>query len=212
MVGGLHTDANRKSEGWRPDRIAADRGTTWENALVDLVLAEQGRVAKITFSMSETNVAMQLAQPWVVIGSDAEGFDPANAQGRTHPRAYGSFARILGKYVRDEHVLTLEDAVRKMTSATASRLGIRDRGLVRPGTFADLVVFDPATITDRATYEQPHQLATGVDVVLVNGVTVWKNGAATNEKPGRALRGPGYGMPWTNRARHGMSASVFSPI
>jgi len=195
MVVGLQTDANRKYEGWRLDRIAADRGTTWENALVDLVLAEQGRVAKITFSMSETNVAMQLAQPWVVIGSDAEGFDPANAQGRTHPRAYGSFARILGKYVRDEHVLTLEDAVRKMTSATASRLGIRDRGLVRPGTFADLVVFDPATITDRATYEQPHQLATGVDVVLVNGVTVWKNGAATNEKPGRALRGPGYGMP-----------------
>ncbi len=85
--------------------------------------------------------------------------------------------------------------MRKMTSATASRLGIRDRGLVRPGTFADLVVFDPATITDRATYEQPHQLATGVDVVLVNGVTVWKNGAATNEKPGRALRGPGYGKP-----------------
>lgn len=159
---------------------------------MDLVLAEDGRAGKITFSMSDANVAMQLAQPWVIIGSDAEGFDPATAKGRTHPRAYGTFARVLGKYVRDDHVLTLEDGVRKMTSATAARLRLYDRGLLRQGMFADVVVFDPATIADRATYEQPHQLAVGVDVVLVNGVAVWRNGAATGASPGRALRGAGY--------------------
>ena len=110
----------------------------------------------------------------------------------THPRASGTFARILGKYVRDERVLTLEDAVRKMTSATAARLGIRDRGALKEGMFADIVVFDPATIADKATYERPHQLAVGVDAVLVNGVLVWRDGTATNAMPGRALRGAGW--------------------
>ncbi len=195
MVVGLSNPSVRKYEGWRLDRIAADHGKPWTETLVDLVLAEQGRVGKITFSMSDTNVAMQLARPWVVIGSDAEGFDPATAKGQTHPRAYGTFARILGKYVREDHVLTLEDAVRKMSSATAERLGIHDRGLIKPGMFADVVVFDPATVTDRATYERPHQLAAGFDAVLVNGVSVLRYGRATDAKPGRALRGPGYGMP-----------------
>lgn len=192
MVVGLTRPELLKYEGWRLDKIAADRARPWPETLVDLVLAEEGRVGKITFSMSDANVAMQLAKPWVIIGSDAEAHDPATAQGMTHPRAYGSFARILGKYVREEHVLTLEDAVRKMTSATASRLGIHDRGLLRQGMFADIVVFDPATIADRATYERPHQLAVGVDAVLVNGVPVWRGGAATNALPGRALRGAGY--------------------
>jgi N-acyl-D-amino-acid deacylase len=192
MVVGLTKPELRKYEGWRLDRIAADRGRPWTETLVDVVLAEDGRAGKITFSMSDANVAMQLAQPWVTIGSDAEGFDPATAKGRTHPRAYGTFARVLGKYVRDDHVLTLEDGVRKMTSAAAARLGLHDRGLLRQGMFADVAVFDAATIADRATYEQPHQLAVGVDVVLVNGVAVWRNGAATGASPGRALRGAGY--------------------
>jgi len=192
MVVGLTRPELRKYEGWRLDRIAADRNRTWTETLVDLVLAEEGRAGKITFSMSDANVAMQLAQPWVIVGSDAGAFDPATATGRTHPRAYGTFARVLGKYVRDDHVLTLEDAVRKMTSATASRLGLYDRGLLRQGMVADVVVFDASTIADRATYEQPHQLATGVDAVLVNGVAVWRNGSATGALPGRALRGPGY--------------------
>ncbi|MEP6733553.1 MAG: D-aminoacylase [bacterium] len=192
MVVGITRAELKKYEGWRLDRIAADLNRPWADALIDLVLAEQARVGKITFSMSDANVAMQLAQPWVIIGSDAEAFDPAKAQGMTHPRAYGTFARMLGKYVRDEHVLTLEDAVRKMTSATAARLGIRDRGTLKPGMFADVVVFDPLTIADKATYESPHQLAVGVDVVLVNGVAVWRNGAATNAFPGRSLRGAGW--------------------
>jgi dihydroorotase/N-acyl-D-amino-acid deacylase len=191
MVVGITRPELKKYEGWRLDRIAADLKRPWPDALIDLVLAENARVGKITFSMSDANVAMQLAQPWVIIGSDAEAHDPAKAESMTHPRAYGTFARILGKYVREDHVLTLEDAVRKMTSATAVRLGIRDRGTLRSGMFADVVVFDPATIIDKATYERPHQLAVGVDVVLVNGVAVWRDGAPTNAMPGRALRGTG---------------------
>ncbi|MEO8333483.1 MAG: D-aminoacylase [bacterium] len=192
MVVGITRPELARYEGWRLDRIAADLERPWTEALVDLVIAEQARVGKITFSMSDANVAMQLRQPWVIIGSDAEAHDPAKAQNMTHPRAYGTFARVLGKYVRDEHVLSLEDAVRKMTSATAALLGIRDRGTLKAGMFADVVVFDPATIIDKATYEKPHQLAVGVDVVLVNGVTVWRDGVATNATPGRALRGAGW--------------------
>jgi N-acyl-D-amino-acid deacylase len=192
MVVGIAKPELKQYEGWRLDRIAADTKRSWPDALIDLVLAENARVGKITFSMSDANVAMQLAQPWVIIGSDAEAHDPAKAQGMTHPRAYGTFARMLGKYVREDHVLTLEDAVRKMTSATAARLGLRDRGTLSRGMFADVVVFDPATITDRATYERPHQLAVGVDVVLVNGVAVWRDGTPTNAMPGRALRGAGW--------------------
>ena len=192
MVVGITRPELKKYEGWRLDRIAAERNQSWPETLIDLVLAEEGRVGKITFSMSDANVAMQLARPWVIIGSDAEAHDPARSQGMTHPRAYGTFARMLGKYVRDERVLSLEDAVRKMTSATAARLGIHDRGVLTAGMFADIVVFDPATIADRATYERPHQLAIGMDVVLVNGVAVWRDGAATNAMPGKALRGRGW--------------------
>ncbi|MDQ6633498.1 MAG: amidohydrolase family protein [Gemmatimonadota bacterium] len=192
MVVGLTRPELAKYEGWRLDKIAADRGRPWAETLADLVLAEEGRVGKITFSMNDANVAMQLRRPWVVIGSDAEAHDPAVARGLAHPRAYGTFSRILGKYVRQDSVLTLEDAIRRMTSAVAIRLGITDRGLVKAGMFADLVVFDPATIIDRATYERPHQLSVGVRNVFVNGVDVWREGAPTNALPGRALRGAGW--------------------
>jgi dihydroorotase/N-acyl-D-amino-acid deacylase len=192
MVVGLTRPELLKYEGWRLDRIAADRGRSWAETVADIVLAENGRAGKITFSMSDENVAMQLRRPWVVIGSDAEAHDPAVSRGLAHPRAYGTYARVLGKYVRGDGVLTLEDAVRRMTSAVATRLGITDRGLVKPGLFADLVIFDPVTIVDRATYERPHQLAAGVRDVLVNGVSVWHDGAATGALPGRALRGAGW--------------------
>ena len=192
MVVGLTKPELAKYEGWRLDRIAADRGRPWAETLVDLVDAEDGRVGKITFSMSDQNVAMQLRRPWVVIASDAEAHDPATARGLAHPRAYGTFARVLGRYVRDERLFSLEEAVRRMTSAVAARIGVTDRGLVRPGMFADLAVFDPATIADRATYERPHQLAVGVQHVLVNGTEVWRDGAATGATPGRALRGSGF--------------------
>ena len=122
------------------------------------------------FMASEDNLKLQLRQPWMKFGTDASGLDPDNARSLAHPRSYGNMTRVLGHYVRDEHVLTLEDAIRKMTSSTANRLSIPDRGLVKEGFFADLVLFDPATIADRATYEKPHQLSVGIQEVIVNGV------------------------------------------
>jgi dihydroorotase/N-acyl-D-amino-acid deacylase len=126
------------------------------------------------------------------IGTDAGGPDPDSVRALVHPRTFGNYPRILGLYVRDEKVIPLEDAIRKMTSAVATRLSIHDRGLLKPGMYADVVVFDPATIADRATYEQPKQLSTGVRDVWVNGVQVLRDGKHTGATPGRALRGPGY--------------------
>ncbi|MEO6209581.1 MAG: D-aminoacylase [Gemmatimonadaceae bacterium] len=187
----LSTPSLAKYEGWRLDKIADDMHKSWGEAMADVVLASGGRAGKVTFSMTDENVAMQLRRPWVVIGTDAGGFDPADAKGLTHPRAYGSYPRLLGKYVREEHVLTLEDAIRKFSSGVAERLSIPDRGLLRAGMYADVVVFDPATIIDKATYEKPHQLSVGIREVFVNGVEVLKDGVHTGAKPGRALRGVG---------------------
>jgi dihydroorotase/N-acyl-D-amino-acid deacylase len=142
--------------------------------------------------MDEANIRLQLRQPWIKFGTDAGGPDPATARGLTHPRAYGTFTRILGRYVREEQVIPLEDAVRKMTSAVTTRLNIQDRGVLREGLFADIVVFDPATIRDVATFEEPHQVSVGVRDVFVNGVGVLRNGVHTGATPGRALRGSGY--------------------
>jgi N-acyl-D-amino-acid deacylase len=194
VVGLLSTPSLAKYEGWRLDKIADDMHKSWGEAMADVVLTSRGRAAKLTFSMTDENVAMQLKRPWVVIGTDAEGLDPATATGLTHPRAYGSYPRLLGKYVREEHVLTLEDAIRKFSSGVAERLSIPDRGVLRAGMYADVVVFDPNTIIDKATYEKPHQLSVGMKEVFVNGVEVLKNGVHTGAKPGRALRGVGAGM------------------
>ena len=194
VVGLLSTPSLAKYEGWRLDKIADDMHKSWGEAMADVVLISGGRAGKLTFSMTDENVAMQLKKPWVVIGTDAEGFDPDSAKGLTHPRAYGSYPRLLGKYVREEHVLTLEDAIRKFSSGVAERLSIPDRGLLRAGMYADVVVFDPNAIIDKATYEKPHQLSVGVREVFVNGVEVLKDGVHTGAKPGRALRGVGAGM------------------
>ncbi|MDQ2765710.1 MAG: D-aminoacylase [Gemmatimonadota bacterium] len=194
VVGLLSTPSLAKYEGWRLDKIADDMHKSWGEAMADIVLTSGGRAGKLTFSMTDENVAMQLKRPWVVIGTDAEGFNPDSAKGLTHPRAYGSYPRLLGKYVREEHVLTLEDAIRKFSSGVAERLSIPDRGLLRAGMYADVVVFDPNTIIDKATYEKPHQLSVGMREVFVNGVEVLKDGAHTGAKPGRAIRGVGAGM------------------
>jgi N-acyl-D-amino-acid deacylase len=192
MVVGFRADSLRKFEGLRLNEIADSLGRDWGNALVDLVLAENNRLGKLNFRMSDANVAMKIAQPWVVIGSDAGGHNPETARSLTHPRAYGTFTRVLGRYTRDEGALRLEDAVRKMTSATAQILRLRDRGMLREGMFADVVIFDPATVADHATYVQPHQLSTGVRHVWVNGVRVLRDGIHTGATPGRAVRGPGW--------------------
>jgi dihydroorotase/N-acyl-D-amino-acid deacylase len=142
--------------------------------------------------MSEDNVRLGIQQPWIKFGTDAGGVDPDSARSLTHPRSYGTFPRVVGRYVRDERLLSLEEAVRKSTSASAARLLIPDRGVLREGFFADLVLFDPNTIVDRATFDAPHQLSAGVRYVLVNGVFVVRDGRHTGAKPGRILRGPGY--------------------
>ena len=192
MVLGFRKPELVKYNGMRLDAIAADMGRPWAEAMIDLLVAEENRLSKLTFGMDEANVAMQLARPWVTIGSDAGGQDPERARGLTHPRAYGTYTRVLGKYVRTDSVMTLEEAVRRMSGATAAQLHLRDRGLLREGMKADVVLFDAATVIDRATYEQPHQLSTGVRAVWVNGVAVVRDGRHTGATPGRVVRGAGW--------------------
>jgi N-acyl-D-amino-acid deacylase len=160
---------------------------------MDLVLEDRSRVGTIYFMMSDDNLKKQIRLPWVSFASDASSIanEGVFLKSSAHPRAYGSFARVLGKYVRNEKVLTLPDAIRKLAAQPASNLGLDRRGLLKPGMFADIVVFDPALVADRATFDQPHQYAVGVRHVFVNGVQVLKDGEHTGRKPGRALWGPG---------------------
>lgn len=192
MLLGLNLPEHQQYRGWWLADVAEAMGKHWTETAMDLVLAERQRISTMYFLMSEENVAMQIAQPWMKFGTDAGGIDPTVATGLAHPRAYGTFTRVLGKYVREEGVVGLEDAVRKMSSAVATRLKIRDRGLLHVGYYADVVVFDPETVIDHATYDEPHQLSTGVEYVLVNGVAVVSGGEHTGAMPGRAVRGPGW--------------------
>ena len=179
--------------GKRLDEIAAMRGQDWIEAALDLLLAEGQRISTIFFSMDEANLRTQVQQPWIKFATDAGGYDPAwaEARGPVHPRGYGTFPRVLRKYVREERLLTLEEAVRKMTSAVADRLSLRDRGMLREGFFADVVLFDPETVGDRATFEEPHRLSVGVRDVWVNGARVLAGGVHTGATPGRFVKGPG---------------------
>jgi dihydroorotase/N-acyl-D-amino-acid deacylase len=163
----------------------------WDEAAMDLLISERQRIGTVYFLMSEENVKLNLAQPWMKFGTDAGGVDPDSTRGLTHPRSYGNFTRIMGKYVRDEKVMSLEEAVRKATSAVATRLSIPDRGLLREGFYADITVFDPNTIKANSTFEEPHKLSDGVKYVWVNGTMVVRDGRHTGAKPGKVLRGPG---------------------
>jgi len=189
---GFNKQENRRYMGMRLSAVAAERGQDWIETAFDLVLDERQRIGTIYFMMKEENVAMQIGQSWIKFGTDAGGMDPETARGLSHPRAYGTFTRILGKYVREEGATTLEEAVRKMSSAVATRLHIRNRGLLKEGFYADVVVFDPETVGDRATYEEPHQVSVGMQHVFVNGVAVVDGGVHTDALPGRAVRGPGW--------------------
>ena len=195
MTVGYEKPEWKQYEGKRIAEIATMMKKDWANTVVDILLGTDARVGMLVFMMSEPNVEMQMRQPWMKFGTDADGWDPDSAKQLIHPRAYGTFTRILGHYVRDRKVMTLEEGVRKMTSAVANRLSIRDRGQLREGFFADVVIFEPATIIDVATYSKPHQNSIGVQTVLVNGVRVWDNGKHTGAKPGRIVRGPGYAGP-----------------
>lgn len=174
--------------------VAKMRGVSPEQAVIDLVLADRGRSGAIYFLMNEDNVRRQAAIPWVSFGSDAEAAAPEGVflKSSTHPRAYGNFARFLGRYVRDEKIVPLADAIRRLSALPASNLGLRDRGSLKPGMAADVVLFDPATIADHSTFEKPMQFATGVRDVFVNGVQVLKDGEPTGAKSGRFVKGAGW--------------------
>jgi N-acyl-D-amino-acid deacylase len=193
LITDLRRPENAPYVGKRLSEIAQMMGTDYLDAAMKLISSEHRRVETIYFLMNEDNVKLQLQQPWIKIGTDAAGPDPDSVRALLHPRSYGTYPRILGRYVRDEHVLTLEDAIRKMSSAVATRLSIADRGMLKPGMYADVVLLDPNTIIDRATFEDPKQISTGVRYVWVNGTLVWHDGKHTGAKPGRILRGQGYG-------------------
>jgi len=193
LLVGFKNDKLKPLTGKTLGEVARMRGTDPENTILDLILEDQSRIGTVYFLMSEDNIKKQIKYPWVSFGSDAESQAPEGVflKSSTHPRAYGNFARLLGKYVRDEKVITLQDAIRRLSGLPATNLGLDRRGFLKKGYFADVVIFDPKTIADKATFEQPQQYAVGVRDVFVNGVQLLKNGDHTGKFSGRALWGPG---------------------
>lgn len=205
MLVGFRNPALRPLMGKRLAQVADERKVAPIVAAMDLVLEDRGRVSVVFFSISEDNLRKALKRPWVAFGSDGGAYTladtiPSNA---THPRAYGNFARLLGKYVREERLVTLQEAVRRLSALPASNLGLARRGRLAPGYYADVVVFDPRTVADKATFENGHQYAVGVQHVVVNGVPALRDGAATTARPGRVVRGRGYVPPRTEAAGGG---------
>ena len=194
LLVGFKTEALKPLTGRTLADVARERGKSTEETAADLIVADETRIQVVYFGMSEENVRRHVGLPWMSFGSDAGSQAPEGVflKSSTHPRAYGTFARLLGKYVRDEKAATLPDAIRRLTSFPAANLGIKDRGSLKPGMLADVVVFDPARIEDNASFARPQQLATGVRHVFVNGVQVVKDGVHTGAKPGRVVRGPGW--------------------
>jgi N-acyl-D-amino-acid deacylase len=194
LLVGFRQDSLKYLTGRTLAEVAEARGTTVEETAMDLVIQDDSRVGTVYFMMSEDNVRRQIALPWLSFGSDAGSLAPEEpfTRSSTHPRAYGNFARLLGRYVRDEGVIPLEEAVRKLTSLPAANLRIRRRGSLLPGYHADVVIFDPAGVRDHATFEEPHQLSEGVRDVFVNGVRVLEDGGPTGATPGQVVRGPGW--------------------
>src|SRR5438046_3272889 len=193
LLVGLKSEKLKPLTGKSLAEIAKVRGKDPIETIMDLISEDESRIGAIYFLMSEENVKKELAKPWISFGSDEASQAPQGVflKSNPHPRAYGNFARVLGKYSRDEKVIALAEAVRRLSALPATNLGLDHRGFLKEGMFADVVVFDPATIADRATFERPHQYAVGVKHVFVNGVQVLKEGEPTGAKPGRALAGPG---------------------
>ena len=194
ILAGFKADSLKPLTGKSLAEVAKIRGKSPEETAMDLVIEDGSRVGTIYFLMSEDNVRREIAIPWVSFGSDAEA--PATEgvfmKSSTHPRAYGNVARLLGRYVRDEKIIPLEEAVRRLTSFPAANLKIKDRGSIKPGYFADVAIFDPRTVNDKATFESPHQYSTGMVHVFVNGAQVLRNGEHTGAKPGKVVRGSGW--------------------
>jgi dihydroorotase/N-acyl-D-amino-acid deacylase len=189
MLAGFRADTLRKYSGKLLSEIAEERGQQPIDALFDLLVADSAATSAIYFSMSEDDIEYAMKQPWLSIGIDAGARDTL-VTGHPHPRALGSFPRVLCRYVRERDVITLPDAIRKFTSLPAARVGLADRGVVKQGMYADLTIFEPDHVCDRASFERPAQRAVGIEHVIVNGVAVLRDGVVTGAKPGRALRGP----------------------
>jgi N-acyl-D-amino-acid deacylase len=194
LLVGFNKDSLKKYTGKTLAAVAAIRGKSPEETAMDLIVQDSSRVGTIYFLMDEENVKKELAQPWVSFGSDEGSYTNAGVflKSNAHPRAYGNFARVIGKYVRDEKIISLEEAIRKLTKLSAEKLHIQKRGEIKVGNYADILIFDPAKVQDHATFEKPHQYATGMIDVFVNGVQVLKDGEHTEAKPGRFVKGPGY--------------------
>ena len=194
LLVGFENDSLRHYTGKTLTEIAIIHGKSPEETAMDLVIADGSRVGTVYFLMSEENIKKQIALPYMSFGSDASSMAPEGVflNSSTHPRAYGNFSRLLGKYVRDEQIISIEEAIRKLTSLPASNLKIKKRGNLAKGYFADLAIFNPETIQDHATFSEPHQLSTGMVHVFVNGEQVLKDGEHTGATPGRVVRGPGY--------------------
>lgn len=194
LLVGFRNDALKPLAGRTLAEIAAERGASPEDTIIDLVIEDDSRVGAVYFLMSEDNLRKQITLPWVSFDSDAASLAPEGVflKSHPHPRAYGTFARLLGQYVRNEKLIPLEEAIRRLTTLPATNLKLDRRGALRPGFFADVAIFDPATIQDHATYAQPHQYATGMVHVLVNGQPVLRDGEHTGALPGRVVRGPGW--------------------
>ena len=194
LIVGTFEDSLRYLQGKTLAEIARTRNADPVETLFDIVVADRSRTGAVYSSMNEDDIRTAMKHWLVAVNTDYGGVAPDGPFGArsAHPRAYGSFTRILGRYVRDQKLMTLEYAVRKMTSLATQRVGLMDRGLIRPGMFADITVFNPATVIDRATFERPHQTSVGIEYVLVNGQAVIRKGQLTDARPGRGLRGPGY--------------------
>ena len=194
LLVGFENDSLRHYTGKTLTEVAKIHGKSPEETAIDLVIADGSRVGTVYFLMSEENVKKQIALPYMSFGSDAASMNPEGVflNSSTHPRSYGNFSRLLGKYVRDEQIISIEEAVRKLTSLPASNLKIKKRGSLTTGYFADVAIFNPKTIQDRATFVEPHQLSTGMIHVFVNGEQVLKDGVHTGATPGKIVRGPGY--------------------
>ncbi|MGH7565438.1 MAG: amidohydrolase family protein, partial [Gemmatimonadota bacterium] len=190
QISDVVSESLARYEGMRLDAIAAERGQSAAAAAIDLLIADSLRTSAIYFSMSEEDLMLAMRQPWVMIGGDAgiRALDGPLSTDQPHPRAFGTFPRVLCRYSRELGVFPLEEAVRKMTSLPALRAGLAERGVLENGRFADVAVFDPATVCDRATFEEPKRLAVGVEHVIVNGVPVLRGGEPTGALPGRGLR------------------------
>ena len=193
LLAGFKSEKLKPFTGKSLAEVAKTRGKDPVETIMDLISEDESRIGTIYYLMSEENVKKELAKPWISFGSDEASQAPEGVflKSNPHPRAYGNFARVLGKYARDERVITLPEAVRRLSALPATNLGLDHRGFIQDGMFADVVVFDPATIADRATFDKPHQYAVGMKHVFVNGVQVLKDGEHTGAKPGRALAGPG---------------------